>query len=457
MIRPAFSSRIGFIFAAAGSAVGLGNIWKFPFETGANGGAVFVLIYLGFCFLLCYPVMVAEIAIGRHTRRNAVGAFSVLGFPRWKLVGLLGVLCAVLILSFYNVIAAWVIGYLFEMLRGNFAIGDNFSNFTSDAIKITLYAGIFMALTTYVVSKGVSAGIESAAKFLMPALVVVMIGMSLYGLSLPGASNGVVFYLMPDFSAVNLSVVYAALGQAFFSLSLGMGTLMTLGSYLPRQANIVSSSAMVTLADVGIALMAGLLIFPLVFSQGLSPTGGEALIFEALPRAFESFGPVTGSVLGSGFFLLLAFAALTSTVSMLEVPTSYLVDEFSLSRKTGAVIAATLIFIISIPSLLSAGAVEELTHFVELGASQQSASFMRAAGMLASDTLLPVGGFCIAVFSAYVWCRQNLKEELTAANVEVSPLLLSYLNVSLRYVCPLLLAIVVVVTVAEGFFGIPFF
>lgn len=454
MNRANFSSRLGFVIAAAGSAVGLGNIWKFPFEVGTNGGAAFVVLYLFFCFVLCYPIIVAEIAIGRNTRLDAVGAFNKLGFPKWKIIGLLGVLCSILILSFYNVIAAWVIGYLFEMMAGNFAIGSEFSAFTSDGMKIGIYALIFMSLTAYVVSKGVSKGIEAAARFLMPSLLIVMLCIIAYALTLPGATDGVKFYLMPDLSVINGSVVYSALGQAFFSLSLGMGTLLTLGSYLPKQANITTSSAMITVTDVSVAFLAGLLIFPLVFSQGLAPTGGEALIFEALPKMFENFGETGGVILGSAFFLLLAFAALTSTVSMLEVPTSYIVDEWGISRKKAATIAASLIFIVSIPSLLSSGAVDGLTEFIQIGTSGQNISFMSLVGLIASDTLLPIGGFLIAIFSAYVWRSKNLHKELLAQNVEVSPIVLTYLNISLKYICPLILAIVVTITIFEGLFGI---
>ena len=298
-------------------------------------------------------------------------------------------------------------------MSGNFAISQHFSEFTADGNKVAVFALLFMSATAYVVSRGVSGGIEAAARLLMPCLLVVMLLITLYGLTLPNASAGIAFYLQPDFSQLSAGVIYSALGQAFFSLSLGMGTLLTLGSYLSKEANITSSSAMITLADLSIAFLAGMLIFPLVFSQGLGTGGGETLIFEALPAAFASFGDVLGPVIGGGFFLLLAFAALTSTVSMLEVPTAWLMEEFSLSRKQGAWLAAVAIFVVSIPSLLSAGAVSWLTEFLQFGPGKEYVSFMSFVGMLTNDTLLPVSGFCIAVFAAWVWRTHNLNQEKT--------------------------------------------
>ncbi|MDP4680524.1 MAG: sodium-dependent transporter, partial [Cyclobacteriaceae bacterium] len=263
-VRGAFSNKTGFILAAAGSAVGLGNIWKFPFEVEAGGGAAFVLLYLIFCFVLCFPVMVTEVAIGRKTEKNAVGAFSSLGYKKWNFVGKLGILSGVVILSFYNVVAGWAFGYFIEMVQGNFNIGSNFGGFVSDIWKIGLYAIIFMCVTAYIVSKGVSGGIERAARILMPSLIFMILALMLYSFTLPHAMIGVKYYLVPDFSEINLRVVGGALRQAFFSLSLGMGALITYGSYLSKKENIISSAAYITFFDVGIAFIAGLMMFPLV-------------------------------------------------------------------------------------------------------------------------------------------------------------------------------------------------
>ncbi|RED94362.1 sodium-dependent transporter [Marinoscillum furvescens] len=359
--RGSFSSKLGFILAAAGSAVGLGNIWKFPFEVGLGGGAAFVMMYLFFCFILCFPVMVTEVAIGRKTQKNVVGAFNALGYNKWNIIGKLGLLAGVLILSFYNVIAGWAFGYFFEMAQGNFAVADNFGAFTSEIFKVGLYAIIFMAFTAFFVAKGVSGGIEKLAKILMPSLIVMILLLVGYSLTLPNSIEGVKFYLVPNLDAINISTIGGALRQAFFSLSLGMGALITYGSYLSKNDNIVSSSAFITLADVGIAFIAGLMIFPLVaYNNGgdmslvSSNQAGPALIFITLPGVFETLGGV-GAFVGGFFFLLLSFAALTSTVSLLEVPVSYVVDELGYGRKKAVILVAVVIFLIGIPSLLANG------------------------------------------------------------------------------------------------------
>ena len=331
--RDGFSTRLGFILAVAGSAVGLGNIWGFPFRASEGGGAAFVLVYLLFCFVLCFPVMVAEITIGRRSGHTAVGAFGALGHPRWRWLGYLGIACGVLILAFYNIIAAWSFGYFIQMLLGNFDIGNQFDEFVQDWLSVGLYAFIFLAVTALVVSRGIAQGIERAAKWLMPSLLLMIVGLSVYGLTLPGADKGLAFYLVPDFTKLSWSVAYSALGQAFFSLSLGMCALVTFGSYLGKSQNIVSSAAMITLCDVGVALIAGLMIFPLVFSLGLEPNGGMGLIFKTLPPTFANLGPVLGHVIGTLFFLLLSFAAFTSTIALLEIPVAHLVVEHRWQRK----------------------------------------------------------------------------------------------------------------------------
>ncbi|HLF36124.1 MAG TPA: sodium-dependent transporter, partial [Cyclobacteriaceae bacterium] len=324
--RPNFSSRIGFIAAAAGSAIGLGNIWRFPFLVGLGGGAIFLLVYLIIIFSICYPILITEIAIGRGAQKSASGAFRSLRFPNWSFIGLLTVVCSVLILSFYIIVSGWVLGYFVEILTGNFNIGQQFSGFTSDIFRVSVYSILFMAATATIVSGGVTRGIERANRIMMPLLFTILIFLVVYSLTLPGAREGLKFYLIPDFSKINLSVIYSALGQGFFSLSLGMGTMLTYGSYLSRKENIPSSAVIITLADFSIAFMAGLMIFPMVFTQGISTQGGTGLVFIAMPGIFGTMGPVFGTLIGSLFFLLLGFAALTSTISLLELPVSYFVD-----------------------------------------------------------------------------------------------------------------------------------
>jgi len=455
MQRDRFSSRLGFILAAAGSAVGLGNIWKFPFEVGQGGGAAFVFIYLIFCFVLCFPVMVAEIAIGRKAQLNPVGAFKALGYSNWVFIGYLGVICGVLILSFYNVVAAWAFGYFIDILFGHFLSGEiAFNEFVSDYIKIGAYSILFMGGTAFIISRGITEGIEKAAKIIMPLLLIMILILIIYALTLPNAIEGIKFYIIPDFTQITGKVIYSALGQAFFSLSLGMGAIITYGSYFSKDSNIIHSAIAITLMDVGVAFLAGFMIFPFVFYQGIETTGGAGLIFMTLPRVFEALGPQLGIIIGSLFFLLLSFAALTSTISLLEVPTAYLVDEKKIPRKTATWIAAIIVFIIGVPSLLSNGAIESLTHFVTLkGAGEKS--FMDFIGLIANDTFLPLGGFLLSIFVSYVWKKENLNKEIALGTDGSSGNWVEgYVDIALTYICPLLLGAMFTITVLDNFFGI---
>ncbi len=460
--RDQFNSRLGFILASAGSAVGLGNIWKFPFEVGAGGGAAFVMIYLVFAFVLCFPVMVAEIAIGRKTKLNPVGAFKALGFKKWSIVGYMGVAAGFLILSFYNVIAAWAFGYFVQMVLGNFEIGAQFGEFVTDWITVGSYAAIFMATTAYVVSKGVSGGIERAAKILMPTLLIFIIGLVIYALTLPYAMEGVKYYLSPDFSKITADVIYKALGQAFFSLSLGMGALITYGSYVSRETNIVTAAATITIVDVSIAFLAGLMMFPFVsYMHGgdliamQEVSGGPGFIFQVLPSVFESLGSSLGILIGAAFFLLLSFAAFTSTISLLEVPTAYMVDERKIPRSKATWIVAIVIFLIGIPSMLSQGTVSWLTNFVKLPGMENWIDFMTFVGLVANDTFLPLGGFLISIFTAYVWKKKNFNEEIASGDESIKGSLLQlYVDVAISYICPLILGTISIVTILKIYRGI---
>ncbi|MBD3653820.1 sodium-dependent transporter [Kangiella sp.] len=458
--RGQFNTRIGFILAAAGSAVGLGNIWKFPFEVGEGGGAAFVVIYLAFCFLLCFPVMVSEIAIGRKTNLNPVGAFKKLGHKNWAFVGFMGVIAGVLILSFYNVVAGWAFGYFLEMIQGNFGIGEEFGSFITDWQKIGLYGLVFMGITAFIVSRGIHDGIERAATILMPTLFLMIVGLIVYAMTLDGAGVGIKYYLIPDFSEITGEVVYSALGQAFFSLSLGMGALITYGSYVSKKQDIVKSAALITLTDVSIAFLAGLMIFPFVayLTQGTMEgvDGGAGLIFATLPGVFESFGPTLGVVVGSLFFLLLCFAALTSTVSLLEVPVSYLVDEKKIKRPVAVWGMAALIFLIGIPSLLGNGSVESLTQFIHMNknAEWQYVTFMDFVEAIASDTFLPLGGALISIFVAYVWKKNNLNAEIAIGREGGSQWVAKYIDFAITFFCPVVLGLITVVTILDRFFGV---
>lgn len=455
--RGSFSSKAGFIAASAGSAVGLGNIWKFPFEVGEGGGAAFVLMYLLFCFLLCFPVMLTAIAIGRKTQHNAVGSFDTLGFPRWNFIGKAGVIANIIVLSFYNVVAGWTFGYFVEMMQGNFGIGAQFGEFVTDIFTVGTYSILFMLATSYIVSRGISGGIEKASKILMPTLIILIIALAGYALTLPNAGAGIKFYLVPDFSKISMVVASSALGQAFFSLSIGMGILITYGSYVSREDNLISSAALITLADVGIALISGLMIFPFLgyLTEGSMEgvAGGAGLVFVTLPGVFETLG-TAGVIIGSLFFLLLSFAALTSTVSLLEVPVAYATEEFKLPRKWAVIMIASIIFLLSIPSMLANGYSPYLSSLITYFGQDSPVDFMTFLGHIV-DSWLPMGGFLMIVFAAYVWKKKNLHKEITRGFPGYGKSFLIYfIDISVQYIAPAVLLFLFLSGILTLFFNI---
>lgn len=457
MARGGFSSRIGFIAAAAGSAVGLGNIWQFPYIAGQNGGAAFLLIYIIWIFLLGMPVMVAEIALGRSAQSNPYGAYKKWGGKAWGLVGLFGILCAVMILSFYNVVAGWAFGYFLETTVGGLLskqdFGTHFSDYVTDVSDNFWYSMGFMAITAFIVVLGVKKGIESSAKIMMPALFLILVGIIIYGLSLPNAMEGVRFYLFPDFSLINGATVYSALGQAFFSLSLGLGGLITYGSYLSRKENIVKSAVLVSITDTSVAFLAGLMIFPLVFSQGQSPAEGPGLVFVALPGIFQTMGPILGVVIGAAFFLLLCFAALTSTISLLEIPVAFLMDEKKWSRRKSVLIMTIFIFVIGIPSILGFGAVESFTEMAFYEGRVKS--FMDIITDIFSVIGLPLGGLLLSIFVSTTWKTRNLSDEIAHGYPTYKGSLTEkLLNLIIVYLSPVILGVVFVLTILQKFFDI---
>ena len=456
--RGAFAGRLGFIFATTGAAVGLGNIWKFPFEVADGGGAIFLFVYLVICFAVCYPIMVAEASMGRATQKNAVGAFSALGGKSWAILGKLNVLTAVLILSFYNIVAGWAFGYFLLIIRGYFEI--HFQSFINDIFSVGMYSLFFMLATVFVVSRGISKGVERASTFLMPTLLVMMVILIVYVMTLPNAWDGVVFYLSPDFSKVSLGVVYEAVGQAFFSLSLGLGNVLTYGSYLSKKANVIRETSIVTFADVGVAFLAGLMVFPMVaFISGgnmADMQGGPGLLFNTLPQVFGQLGSTVGVLVGGFFFLLIAFAALTSTLSLLEIPVAYAVDEFKVARKNAVPFMGLLVFLVGLPSMLAQGDSAFLSSFITyLGGTTKD--FMTFVVDI-TDTSMILGGFCVAIFTAYVWKRHRLKEELQQGRENLSGSFLEkYIHFSLRYLCPIILGIVLIIGTLSKFFNVTLF
>ena len=401
--RGEWSSKTGFILAAAGSAIGLGNIWRFPYTAGQNGGAAFLFLYLLCILLLGLPIMVAELTIGRHSRKNPVGAFEVIrpGSP-WKVVGYMGVLTGVCILSYYAVIAGVTVGYIVKTLAGS---STSYSAFTSSPRLTIPLLALFVVLTVLVVQGGVRNGIERWARILMPVLLILMIVLIIRSVTLEGAGRGLAFYLKPDFSRVGPGTFLAALGQAFFSLSLGMGAMITYGSYLSQHDNIVTSGICVSFFDTLIAIMAGLLIFPALFANGLDPAAGTGLVFEVLPVIFSRLPG--GTIIGAAFFLLLSVAALTSTISLLEVVTAWLVDERSVLRRKAVWIVAALAFALGLPSALSMGAVPALAELPLIGMS-----FFGFMDWLFGNVMLALGALLISVFFGWVWKRSRSTAEI---------------------------------------------
>lgn len=401
-----WGSRVGFILATAGSAIGLGNIWKFPYIAGENGGAAFIIIYLGIVFTIGLSVMLAEIAIGRRAQTDAIHAFAKLGKPGWSFIGVLGVLTAFVVLSFYSVVAGWCIAYVVKSASGAFSgmdaaeVGAAFGAFVGSPVTPIIYHGIFAALTIAVVIGGVSGGIEKTSKVLMPLFFVILVALVVRSITLPGAEKGLEFFLAPDFSKVSATTIIAALGQAFFSLSLGMAALLTFGSYVGKDMNLGKSAVQITVLDTLVAILAGLAILPAVFAIGMDPAAGPGLTFVTLPAVFNSMPG--GYVFAIIFFVLLTIAALTSSVSILETVVAFFANT-GLSRRTAAIGAGTVAFLAGIPSSLSVGIWSDV-HFIK------GQGFLDSASWLTDKLLLPIGGLLICIFAGWIMGPIALRE-----------------------------------------------
>ncbi|MEX0662334.1 MAG: sodium-dependent transporter [Balneolaceae bacterium] len=445
--RGTWNSKLGFILAAAGSAVGLGNIWRFPTEAASNGGAAFLIVYLICVFLIGLPVMIAELSIGRSSQKNPVGAFRSLSSNKFfPFVGLWGVLCGVMILSFYTVIAGWTFSHVFVeifVFAGMDGVAETLANIENGYVNAA-FAILFMGCTVGIIRGGVSAGIERATKFMMPMLILILVAMATYVLFQPGAEEGVVAYLKPDFSMINSQLVLAAMGQAFFSLSLGMGALITYGSYLSKKENIAEAATYVTLADVGIAFLAGLLIMPTMYlaqAQGVEIfdaegnfLAGPALIFQILPELFAQLGGLLGLIFGVMFFLLLSIAALTSTISLLEVPVSYVIDEHSVERKKAALWVGTGILVISL--IISFNTI--LIDYIDFTFSVIG---------------LPLGGLFICIFVGYVWKTTNAIDEMKQGFKDIrNTVFTTVWSVFIKFICPVIIFLILLRTLYTQLF-----
>ena len=436
--RTGFSSKFGVIAAAAGSAVGLGNIWKFPYITGQYGGAAFLFVYLGFILAIGLPVMMSEFLIGRKAKRNAFGAFRKLA-PKsvWFVTGFLGVGAAYLILSFYGVVAGWAMDYVVESVKGTFIgktpqeISSYFNHFSSQSLNPVLWQLAFMVLTAVIVLMGIQKGIERYSKVLMPLLVVLLVVLMFRSVTLPGAMKGIDFFLNPDFSKLTWEGVLNALGHAFFSLSLGMGTLITYGSYIDKKNNLGKTALQVTIADTVIAILAGLVILPAVFAFDLKPEAGAGLVFKTLPNVFMQMPG--GSIFSVMFFVLLTIAALTSSISILEVVVAFLSEELKISRRVSVVLASVSISFVGVFCSLSLG---NMDGEVFLGLN-----FFDTLDFFAANIFLPFGGALICLFIGWKFGYKKAKAELSNHG-KINLWYFDAVYFSLKYIAPIAIMIV---------------
>ncbi|MBO7578379.1 MAG: sodium-dependent transporter [Prevotella sp.] len=440
--RGSFASRIGIVLATAGSAVGLGNIWRFPYMTGQNGGAAFILLYFCCVFLLGIPGMISEFIVGRHGETNAARAYDILsrGKP-WKLVGYLGILTSTIILGFYAVVAGWCLEYLFASVMGKIQgdadyVQQYFQTFSSNPIKPCLWAVAFILITHIVVVRGIRNGIERASKLLMPTLLILLVIIVIASCLLPGADKGIEFLLKPDFSKLSGSVFLEALGQAFFSLSLGTACLCTYASYFNKDTYLAGSAVQIALIDSMIAVMAGLMIFPAAFSVGVTPDAGPSLIFITLPNVFQqAFAgiPTIGYAISVMFYALLVFAALTSTISMHEIGTAFFTEELHTRRSRSAWIVTTVCSLIAVFCALSIGACPSIRLL--------GTDLLDFCDRLTAQYLLPAGAFLTSLFIGWYVPRKVVQEEYTNKGRLRGTFFPVYLFI-VRFVCPLCILLV---------------
>lgn len=435
-----FTSGIGAVLAAAGGAVGLGNIWRFPYMLGQNGGGAFLLVYIFFVIIIGIPLMMTEFVIGRRAQNNVVGAYRKLAKQKgWILLGVFSIIAAVLIYAFYSVVAGWTLNYIVLSASGKLSclpaeeVATTFSNFTSNSFWPLLYQFLFLILTAVVVSFGVQKGIENISKVLMPVLFILLILMCVRSLTLTGAKDGVMFLFKPDFGKLTGSSILAALGQSFFSLSLGMGAMVTYGSYIRKQDSLLKTSAWISVCDLMVAVLAGTVIFPAVFAFGFDPAGGPELVYIVLPNVFNNM-PL-GTLFAAIFFILLGIAALTSTISLLEIIVAFLVEELKLKRFTASLLATAVIFSIGIACTLSFGPLKDV---LILGHT-----IFELFDIVTASYLMPIGALCMTIFLGWFYPQTEVLAEITNDGTLKSSIYKAYLFL-LRFILPLALIVIIV-------------
>ncbi|RJX43594.1 sodium-dependent transporter [Halonotius aquaticus] len=429
--RATWATRIGFILAAAGSAVGLGNIWRFPFLTGESGGAAFLVVYLLLVVGVGVPVLLVEFVIGRRSNRNPIGAFERLGHPGWKAAGAVGAIAAFIIFSYYSVVGGWVIQYVVASFTGGYgADAEAFFLSTASGTNAIAYHGLFMATVAGIVALGIRNGLEKAATVMVPTVVVLLVGLAGYGATLDGAGAAYSYYLAPDLSTIvgdAVSILPAAAGQAFYTLSLGMGIMITYASYIGEDRNLLQDAGVIVVLDTAIALLAGLVVFPFLFTQGIEPgEGGAGSIFISLAGAFQQLPG--GELLGGVFFLMLLVAALTSAFSIFEVVVSYITDTFDVNRVPTALGMAAVLFVVGIPTAL------DLTY-------------LDAYDLFANNILLILSGLLLSIFIGWVYAGEAV-EELGKGRASDGRIEAIWLT-TLRYVVPIVLAITLALSVRD--------
>lgn len=443
--RVNFGSKIGAILAAAGSAVGLGNIWRFPYETGNHGGAAFILIYLVCIVMMGLPIMMAEFTIGRHSRANTAGAYKVLapGSP-WRIVGYMGVLAGFLILSYYSVVAGWTLEYTWQSITNGFSgmtsgeYTQFFSDFSQNPWRSLLWMVVFMIMTHVVIVMGVKKGIEKSSKIMMPMLFVLIVVLAVCAVMLPNAMRGIEFLLKPDFSKLTPGVFLGAMGQAFFSLSLGLGCLSTYASYFGKDTNLSKTAVSVAGIDTLVAILVGFIIFPAAFSVGVSPDAGPSLLFITLPNVFQmAFGdvPLLAYIFSLMFYILLALAAFTSTISMHEVVTAFVHEDFKIPREKAAVYVTVACTVLGMLSALSFGVLADFKIF--------GLTWFDFLDTLTSKIMLPLGGMLISIFAGWYLDRHILWDEISNSGSLKVPLFKVYVLI-LKFVAPIAIGLIFV-------------